>query len=1207
MWQEILKFELIYRAKRWDTYLYFLALFGYALIAVDFLFGQDLEAIKINAPYLIALTMGIVSALFMMMVSMVMGVAALREFDHNMESIMFINPIKKSDYLIGRFLGSFVVLLFIFSGLFLGLIVADFMPWRIPENQLPFAFWKYLQPTIFIVLPNLFFGSALFFISGALSRKLLVVYTQGILLLIVYIITIQLTQNNDYRYFAIWIDPFGYQTIKDIVRYWSVAERNKHMIPISSQIICNRLIWMGISGIILLIGYYKFTFNVVRDKLKVKNKVVEDSQNRYWEEKNITKSLVFPKLILAESMLSKLKQLLGHSLFYAKSILRETPFWAIVICGMAIIFINSISLGTVYGVDSYPLTFVIVEELQEMSIFFFLIVLILYTGELVWIERDTQINGIYDVLPVSNLIVLGGKLIGLLLIYVVLMVAIVLAGLVFQTTKGYFNFEIAVYFQGFFIEIYPYLVLLTMMGLFFQVLVNHKFVGHLLVVSFLFFVLIGAQMLEINHGLYSYGSGDLGQYSDMNGYGHYWKPYCWFMLYWLAFSTLLFLVSVLLMVRGMETGLKKRWVLSKGRRTFFFKKLSLGVVLLFIISGSTIFYNTNIINTYSPLSIQREFRAKYEKELKAMEFVPQPKITDVKLKVELYPYKRNYSVDGTFTLTNMSDTIIPIVYIQKMPTDAITLEEITFSSKTKVDSTHQVFGFYAFILNKPLQFGDSIKMDFIQNYTTQGFTESKDKRMVYNGTFFDNAQLPTLGYNAHFELEEEEDRFQYGLPPRAKTAGRTNAIAIKLSQTGEDSKIINFEATIGTAIDQIAVAPGQLQKKWTKNQRNYFYYKSTKPIINFYPITSARYQLLKDEWISSNNGSSTKPIKLEVFYHKGHEYNLERMIEGMKKSFSYFTQNFSPYPYRQMKIVETPRYLDRAQSFPTMITYSESMGFIMQVDEETVDMPFFITAHEVAHQWWGGQLAAANVQGKKMILESLAQYSALMVFKDAFSNEKVQQLLDLERNRYFDGRGSKAEEPLVTENNQSHIYYSKGALNLYALQSYISEDSVNLALQRFIRDWNSFDGTLAKEKYATTIELLDYFREVTPDSLQYILADLFDRVILFENSIESASYEKIGKNSFQVNVDLTTKKFEIDSLDKETIIPINDWINIGIYGKDHVGRDSLIYLKKYQFLVKETSLNINLDQLPTKVVIDPQKILIEEDYMDNARLLLLKY
>ena len=111
MWQEIFKFELIYRAKRWDTYLYFMALFGYALIAVDFLFGQDLDAVKINAPYLIALTMGVVSALFMMMVSMIMGVAPLRDFDHNMESLMFINPIKKRDYLIGRFLGSFLVLL----------------------------------------------------------------------------------------------------------------------------------------------------------------------------------------------------------------------------------------------------------------------------------------------------------------------------------------------------------------------------------------------------------------------------------------------------------------------------------------------------------------------------------------------------------------------------------------------------------------------------------------------------------------------------------------------------------------------------------------------------------------------------------------------------------------------------------------------------------------------------------------------------------------------------------------------------------------------------------------------------------------------------------------------------------------------------------------------------------------------------------------
>ncbi|MFK7978708.1 MAG: M1 family aminopeptidase [Saprospiraceae bacterium] len=1213
MWYEIFKFELKYRAKRWDTYLYFFALFGYALIAVDFLFGQDLGAVKLNAPYLIALTMGIVSALFMMMVSMIMGVAALRDFDHNMESLMFINPIKKSDYLIGRFLGSFLVLLFIFSGLFLGLIAADFMPWRTAEELLPFSLWKYLQPTLFIALPNLFFGGALFFIGGAVSRKLLVVYTQGILLLTVYILGLQLTQNNDYQFLASWIDLFGYQTIKNVVKYWSVAERNTRLVPMSNLIIYNRLIWLTISGVILIIGYQRFSFNVVRDKFKGNSglwNTTYGTPTEVTEQKENGNLELIPDPIIAENFFSKLKQLIFHALFYAKSIFKETPFWAIVICGMAIIFINSISLGTSYGVDSYPLTFIIVEDLQEMSIFFFLLILIFYSGELVWKERDIKLNGIYDVLPVSSLINLSSKLIGLVLTYLVIMLAIILAGIIFQTTKGYFNYELEVYFSGFFIEIFPYLVLLTMVSFFFQVLANHKFIGHLLVVSFLFFVLIGAQIFDFDHGLYSYGAGDLGQYSDMNGYGHYWQPYCWFMLYWFAFSALLFLIAVLFAVRGRDISFKKRWQLRKVRQTDFFKKLSLGTLLLFISTGSYIFYNTNIRNSYSTVATEKKYQAEYEERFKPIDNLPQPKIFDVKLNVELYPYERDYAITGAFMLTNTSDTVIPTIFVQKLPSANIELTDVTFSRVTTLDknTTWEEFGNYGYQLKEPLQIGDSLKMSFKQTYTTKGFTENKDKRFVYNGTFFDNFQLPTFGYNAYIELEDEEDRLEYGLPPKTKTAKRTNQIAQKQARTGDDSKAIHFEITIGTANDQIGVAPGQLQKKWTENDRNYFHYKSTKPIINFYPITSARYELLTDKWLPKND-SLESPIDLEIYYHQGHEYNLDRMMESMQKSFTYYNQNFGAYPYQQMRIVETPRYLNRAQSFPTMVTYSESMGFIMDIGHaKEVDMPFFITAHEVAHQWWGLQVAAANVEGKKMILESLAQYSALMVLKETYSEEKVQQLLEMERNRYLEGRGTGTEQemPLVLEDNQNHVYYGKGILNLYALQDYISEDSVNLALKRFVNDWNSFDGKLAKERYATTLDLLDYFSEVTPDSLQYVLADLFEKIIIFENSIETGTFEKTTNNQYQVNLALITKKYSIDSLGIKSEVPINDWIDIGIYGKNEIGKDTLIYLKKHQFAKSETSIQLITPQKPTSISIDPKQKLIDKDMADNEWMLLMK-
>ena len=65
-------------------------------------------------------------------------------------------------------------------------------------------------------------------------------------------------------------------------------------------------------------------------------------------------------------------------------------------------------------------------------------------------------------------------------------------------------------------------------------------------------------------------------------------------------------------------------------------------------------------------------------------------------------------------------------------------------------------------------------------------------------------------------------------------------------------------------------------------------------------------------------------MAIEIYYHPGHEYNLDAMIAAVKDSLAYFTQNFGPYQHRQVRILEFPRYATFAQSFPNTIPYSES-------------------------------------------------------------------------------------------------------------------------------------------------------------------------------------------------------------------------------------------------------------------------------------------
>jgi len=1090
MWYEIFKFELKYRVKRADTYIFFVFLLLFSIVGVDFIFqGMDFDLVKKNSPLVITKTMGAITGLFMILASMIMGVSVLRDFEYNIESLMFSNPIKKRDYLLGRFLGSFTVLLFVFSGVFFGMILGEYMPWHQPDHLLAFNLLTYLKSFVMVTLPILFFGACLFFITGALSRKLMVVYTQGIFIFVAFMLTKAITNE----FLQALFDPFSLTTLSLLTDTWTGTERSLQAIPFSGVLLYNKLFWILLGVLILGVGYKKFEFNVVRSK-RIKKKKSQALES----EVDYNYDIEIPEFSLEHGIKSKWSQLMHFSWFYFVSVCKQPSFWAITICGMIIILINSVSLGTVYGVDSYPATYFIVEELRETSFYFFVIILVFYSGELIWKERSAKLNLIYDATPMSDFLNLAGKYLGLILIYVVLIISLIISGILFQTINGYYNYDLQVYFNGFFLEILPFLTLYTLIAFFAQVITNQKFVGVLVVLIF-FILNIALAIFGFDHDLYFFGGSSIGTYSDMNGYGHFLKPYLIIKSYWFLFGIILLIVASVISVRGTETNLIKRLKESKHRISKPILKLGIATVASFMLLGSYIYYNTNVLNKYWSNSETISYRVDYEKTLKKFEYLPQPKIVDVNLKAELYPSTRDYVIDGEYILKNTTDVTISEIHIQKIIEDNIALEAVTFDSEVTANNEYHKYDYTIYTITEALQPGDSIKMNFKQTFTTNGFEEGgSSTKIVHNGTFFNNTDLPTLGYTKKYELRDNDERTDYDLPQRLKKARREDPKELVNARSGSDSDGIMFEIVIGTNENQTAIAPGNLLKKWNINNRNYFHYKMDTPMIDFYSIISAEYKVKKDIWLMTSD-TIAKSVDLEIYYHKDHNYNLDRMMMSMKASFDYFSTNFSPYQYQQMRIMEFPRYAQFAQSFPGTVPFSEAIGFVLDIDDaKDVDMTFYVTAHELAHQWFGMQVEAANVQGQHLILETLSQYAAIMVLKQHYSEEKVQQFLQLQKDKYADGkrRESGQEQALAFVENQEYIYYAKGAINMYTLQKYIGEENVNLALRRFINDWNTVDGKLkiAKGRYATSKDLLGYFRNVTPDELQYLINDLFEKV-----------------------------------------------------------------------------------------------------------------
>ncbi len=1188
MW-EIFKFEIKYRWKRPATYIYFAIMFLLTFLATTTEYvgiGSGSGQIKDNAPVTIAAMLSILSALpGLLLASGIMGVPVMRDFEQKTGALFFTTPITKMQYLGGRFLGSFLTAVFVFSGAVWGMMLGHLSPWADADKLLAHNAWYYWQPFLTFVLPNLFIMAGLFFAGGTLSKRIIVVFTQGVGLLVLYMFSVQLLGDLDNQSLAAILDPFGLNTRSFVTQYWTVAEKNSQVIPLAGDFLFNRMLWMGLSLAALVATYFLFNFSEGKQKVKKKSKKGETAVSAS------AAATAIPRVTQFDGFRTHIQQMFGMSGFYFRWIVKQVPFIAMVLAGIGLMFANAQNWGKVYDIFRLPTTYSMLELIGTFNLFFIIIV-VSYTGELIWKERDVKMNLIYDAMPYPNYVTVAGKFLAMIYVFVVLLVLLMFSGMLVQLTRGYTDFEMGLYLTTLFTETLSFLILFTFLGFLIHALVNHKFIGHAIFVMFFILTLVISE-IGLEHSLFHFASSELGQYSDMNGFGHYVSPFSWFNLYWFGLAALFFVVAILFSVRGAETAMKMRLRIGKLRLNRPMVLASLMALFIFVGSGCYIYYNTNIQNEYQNSKAQEADQADYEKTLKQYENIPQLRITDVYVEVDIYPEARDFTAKGYYWMKNKTDKPISEVHIQYNPDQQLT-SSVKFADGANIKKGYKEFQYYIYQLKEPLAAGDSIKMDFTTTFKTKGFVEGgSNTEILHNGTFFNNTYFPSLGYSTRSELGEDDKRKKYGLPEKERMLPRTDSIGLKQHLITDDADRINLEIIISTAPDQIAIAPGYLQKEWEKDGRKYFHYKMDEPILAFFSIVSAKYEVLKDTWTSKNG----EKVNLEIYYHKGHELNLDRLLKGMKKSLDYFTENYSPYQYRQLRIMEFPRYRSFAQSFSNTVPFSEDMGFMMDIGEDDIDFPFYVTAHEIGHQWWAHQVTEARVQGNAMLSETMSQYSALMVMKNAYPEEMMQKFLKFEMDRYLRGRAveQKKEQPLELVESQGYIHYRKGAVVMFALQDYIGEENVNKALRACIKDW-----AYREDQYITSADLLKYFREVTPDSLQYIIKDMFETITLYENRTKATTYEKVG-DQYKVSIDVSAIKYRADSLGVETEIKINDWIDIGVIGKDDKGKDKILYLKKHKIDTKESHFDILVDELPIKAGIDPMNKLIDRNPDDNRK------
>jgi ABC-type transport system involved in multi-copper enzyme maturation permease subunit len=1128
-------------------------LFGFAITASGF--GPD--NIHVNSPYSIAESVGLISLLSVFALAAFCANAVVRDREHQMEEIVFTTAVEKLQFLAGRFTGSFLAAFTAFSFSIPGMLVARFMPWHEADRLGATSLVPYLWALLVIGLPNIFFAAVLLFAVSTITRSVLASYAASVALYVLYFVASSLTGSplmaasapgaNEGVWLAAILDPFALSAFFEQTQHWTPVERNARLLSLSGNFLLNRVVWIGVAFAGLALVQRMFSFRVVRGAPASsrplrwlpagKSSRVPGRQDAGvaagWKPALRARADAAPDV--ADNAFAAF---LSATKFEVRAFLWSAPFLALTLlwAGLAAFEVFTDVTGNEYGSALYPTAGVIFRSIGTPLGLIGAILIVYYSAEIVWRERTLRMSHLLHAAPAPNAVFVLSKWTTLAALIGVLTATGVLAGALVQIVCGYPVDAGALLAYAYF-SAAP-LLLFAALAIVIQTLSPHKYVGMLIVLAV---VIVGqrGEALGLEHPVVRFASATSIRYSDFYGFDNT-RAFHWAIAYWAAFAALLLLRAIVLWRPGTHERVHRAWPAVLG--------------VLVIATGAVRVYDARKEPTRAAML---EWKADYEKKYRPFSARPQPRIAAIRADVDLHPEDGTCRVRGEYVLVNETSRPIPevLVAVRREATHA------TIEHPGKI-ARDEKFNQYLITLDAPLQPGTRTTVRFDVQYASDG------ESVVDNGTYLMSFRaFPSIGYRWTYEIEDPRERRRHGLA--ASSAPDQPEIAA--------TDWVDLDLTISTAPGQIAIAPGRLVESSVESpvesHQQRFHYRTDKPVLNIFSIASARYAVKRDG-----------PV--EVYYHPAHTANVERIARAAKDSLATFSNAFGPYPQPRLRIVEVPSHWEMGGfATPGVVFLSETRGFMIDArDPRRLDLVYRRVAHEVAHQWWGYTVSAADAEGATMITESLTKYSELLMLERAHGREAVRESLTFELDRYLSGRTgetSGAEPPLARATNQPYLYYPKGATVMYAIRDLIGEEALNGALRAFAREQGG------PRHHPTTADLL---RTLPRHPL---IAEWMNDVVLYDLKLESAGVRRLGDGRYEVRMRVLASK----QREGGPMLPLRESIDVGVFSRENMP----LLVAKRELHDGVNDVTVVVAQEPAFAAVDPYVTRIDRNRFDNTK------
>ncbi len=1193
MFLGIMRFEVRYQLRNpvfWVGIAIFFLL-GFGITASENVSIGTPGSVHENSPYAIAIATAILTLFYLFIVTAFVANAIVRDDSSGFAPIVRATPVSKSQIVIGRFLGGLMVAWIGYLAVPVGMAIGSMMPWVDPETVGPQKLSYYAWNYALFALPNILLTSALLFALATTLRSMMASYIGAVLLVMGYLVTTSIVgQKIEYRdTFALW-EPLGNGALREATRYWTQSEMNGRLVELGGTLLFNRIYAIVLGCLFLAFTIWRFSMTERAPSRRKLRKLAKR------EAKAARVAAVAPtpgggEIVARESSPSRWTQFMMRLRVEARQVLTSPGLIVLVLFGIgntaAMLWLGQ----STYGTSDYPTLAATISSVRGGFGIIIIMIAVFYGGELVWRERDRKLNEILDSTPVPAWIMTVPKIVAIFAVLLLVNVGAMATGLFYQLVEGAREAGVAEYLAWFIVPAAIDGLLIAVLAVFAQVLSPNKYVGW--AIMFVWFVgTIFLSNMGYSNPLYNYGTTPSVPLSDYNGTAGFWKGAAVLQLYWALFALILAVVAHLLWPRGTDLGLRVR--ARRMRRTFAGTPMVLvaAAAAAMLATGAYAYYNIKVLNRYVTSDDAEKYSADYERKYLKYETLPRPTLTDVKLDVKLIPEQRRLVVDGHYGLKNATDLPIRDVHVRKLDQDAEFLR--LDLAGAKLVSEDEKFGYRIYRFDQPLAPGATTSLTFRSRIWNRGFRASSPATdIVDNGTFVNNfAFAPVIGMNRQNLLSDRTQRRRQGLPPELRPAKLEDLKATARNYIGSDW--VNSDITVTTDADQVPIAPGKRVSDVTRGDRRTARFVSPAPILNFFSIQSSDYEVATRE----HNG-----VKLSVFYHEGHDWNVAKMLRAMAASLDYYRANFGPYQFDYARIIEFPGYASFAQAFAGTMPYSESIGFNAKTnDPEKIDFTTYVIAHEIAHQYWAHQVIGADMQGNTVTSETLAQYSALMVMKKLYGPDQIRRFLKYELDNYLSGRKGEAVEelPLNRVENQAYIHYRKGAVAMYLLQERLGEDAVNRALARFV-DKFRFKGA----PYLRSTDLIAEFRkEAKTAEQQQLITDLFEKITLYDLKVRDATTRKVG-GQWETTLTVAADKFYANGKGDETSAKLDEPIEVGLFGaRPGLGAFSskdVIVISREPIQSGSQRITVRTREKPAFAGIDPYNFYIDRNSDDNVK------